>query len=119
MLAKRLSTPGWKGESMQRVAATAACFAVVLSVGWIIGPGLFTSPQPGSAADPESRYLGVMRLDRVRQDRCEEFEFDNRSALLTPKSARECRDASERGAVPQTGGTIGRVNGIASHFQHR
>jgi len=119
---KNRGTSGAKKQSAHRVALSALCFFIVLGAGWMIGPAVLSSPPP------ESRYMGVVQLPRDRQNRCQEFELDNRSATLTPRGFRECPGSSGTDVAPQTGGSptpqttggsVGRINGIASHFKSR
>ena len=108
-----------KRQSTHHGALATLCFLIVLGAGWMIGPALRSSPRSESAPSSESRYKGVVQLTPDHRNRCEEFELDNRSVTLTPKGMQECRQSSETNIAPQTGGSIGRVNGIASHFKSR
>jgi hypothetical protein len=133
---QKLSARRWIDQSHARTLGIVTCFVVMLAIGWMTAPGLLQSSSPQTA----NNYVGSIQLAPDKLGRCESFELDNKSAALRSAGYRPCSDITPALARPASrpletptnldpsvastnrdvsGGSIGRVNGIADHFKKR
>src|SRR6266540_3070266 len=81
-------------QSNSRIVIATACFAAVLAIGWAIGSGLLRSSLPPIIGGLEETHIARVQFAPDRQNRCEQFEWDNSATPLIPKGVSRCRDPS-------------------------
>ena len=127
------------GQTASRVFAVVLCFVVVIASAWFVNPSIFQAmtrtrapaSAPAGASMKADRYIGLIQLAPNQQGRCEQFELDNRTAILRPKGAGTCLDDAapvatsnaDRSAThsnaPPPGEPSGRIKGIGDYFKAR
>ncbi len=106
-------------QSNVRIVIAAASFVTVLVVGWAIGSGLVQSPLPLITAGRGDERIAQVQLAADRQNRCEQYEWDNSATPLRSKGLSRCRDSSPPPEPMDESGPGERMSGISSYFKKR
>jgi hypothetical protein len=98
---------GRTGPSVSRILVIFGIFIAVLSSAWLIGSALVVSSRPV----PVDKIRAVVQLAPDELGRCEHFEWDNESGLMSPKGAMQCAYIRPS--------PVRQLNGIKHHFESR
>jgi hypothetical protein len=98
---------GGTRSPVSRIFVISAIFIGVLSTAWIIGNALLAPRKPV----PVDKIRATVQLAPDQLGRCEHFEWDNETGLMSPRGATECAHIRK---------SLGRqLDGIKHHFESR
>lgn len=98
---------GRTGLSVSRILVIFGIFIAVLSLAWLIGSALVASSRPVSV----QKIPAAVQLAPDELGRCEHFEWDNESGLMSPKGATQCAYIRPN--------PVRQLDGIKHHFESR
>ena len=137
---QRHRTQAGTRQSAFRIFVVALWSVLMVASGLLISRNFFQRSGSIRTSIPADSYLGVIQLAPDQHGRCEQFELDNKSAVLKAKGSAPCLDitatvsrpnsgpsvappaSGPSGSPPNSGplgGSIGRMNGIGNHFKTR
>jgi len=99
-------------QSPLRVAVIVVLLVAVFAVEW-----LATHHHDVAFASAPADYSGLVQLAPDEQGRCEQFQLDNMSGLMTPVGVARCDDVMT--ARPPDTEVYRRLNAIKRHFNPR
>ncbi len=98
-------------QSVFRISVIVVLFTTLIAVEW-----LFTHEHEDRTVAVPRDYSGLIRLAPDQEGRCQQFQMDNMSGLLTPIGTARC---DGRPKTPDPVGPRERLNAISDYFKSR